>query len=116
MVGKLVTLTAGLLVIGGTLLAFRQHRQMLRHEMTRMHQQMNDTRHAVWDRHVRIAERIEPKRLKQLIEQAELDLEPIEPQAGDASPTAGTSAAGSDGRSDPARQRTVSRPPSNRHE
>lgn len=87
MTEKLVTVMVGLLLIGAGLLGLRQYRQTLRHDMTRIRQQMNDTRHAIWDRHVKIAERVSPDRLRELIKKAGLELEPITPTRERTQPT-----------------------------
>ena len=77
MYGKLLTFMGCLIAIGGTLLGMRQYRQSLRHDMTRMHAEMNEARKDIWDLHVRISERIEPKRLQETIAETDLKLEPI---------------------------------------
>jgi len=77
MFAKLLTCMAGLVIIGATLLGLRQYRQTLRHDMATMHREMNEARKDVWRLHVRIAERIEPGRLKDAIERADLELEPV---------------------------------------
>jgi hypothetical protein len=79
MSGKVLATAVFLVAIGAALLGMRQYRQTLRHDVTRLHEQMNESRQAVWDLHVRIAERIEPKRLKAAIDRAGLELEPITP-------------------------------------
>lgn len=81
-VGKLVVTMAAAVVIGAGLLTMRQHRINLRTDMTRLHDQIDQSRKQVWDFQVRIARRTRPAKLREAIGRAGLNLQPVTP-AGD---------------------------------
>lgn len=81
---KALAIIAVATVIAVLLLGFRQQRLASMNEMARLHAQMNHSRHAMWDSQVRIADQLDPVRLTQAIERAQLQLEPATPGAAEA--------------------------------
>jgi hypothetical protein len=71
-------------VIGIALLALRQQRLTMMHEMALTHAQMNQSRQKMWDLQVRIANKVEPPKLAKAIQRAKLRLEPATPGAVEA--------------------------------
>jgi len=65
--------------IGAGLLALRHQQLKLRNEMALLHTQMDQTRRETWDLQTRIATQASPDALRQAIEQARLQLEPVGP-------------------------------------
>ena len=65
--------------IAAALLALRQQRLTLMHDMARLREQMDTSRRATWDMQVRIAGKMDPPRLAKAIERAKLKLEPSTP-------------------------------------
>ena len=70
--------------IGVALLALRQQRLTMMHEMALIHADMNQSRQHMWDLQVRIADKVEPPKLAKAIERAKLKLEPAAPGAAEA--------------------------------
>ena len=70
--------------IGIGLLALRQQRLTMMHEMALTHAQMNQSRQKMWDLQVRIADKVEPPKLAKAIQRAKLQLEPAAPGAAEA--------------------------------
>lgn len=81
MLAKLIMVVVFAAAIGAVLLGLRQQRLQMSHEMAKMHAKINKARQETWDMQVRISERMEPEALKEAIERAKLDLEPITPGA-----------------------------------
>ncbi|WP_432799411.1 hypothetical protein [Poriferisphaera sp. WC338] len=71
--------------IGIGLLALRQQRLEMMHEMTRLHSEMDVIRRDIWEKQVKIAEKTDPQSLKEASARANLVLEPATP-----SPTSAT--------------------------
>lgn len=76
---KLATLLMIAIVVGAVLLALRQQRLQLMHEMVQVHSQIDRSRQAIWDYQVKITERTEPNRLRDVIARHRLQLEPAVP-------------------------------------
>ena len=74
---KLLTVTAGLVLIGAALLGFRAERRAARHALTELHAEVDRARRQTWDYQLRIAEQTEPAELRRAIERAGLELEPL---------------------------------------
>ena len=86
---KLLVAMGALVVIGTALLGLRGQRQHLRHEITELHTEIDQSRRRTWDLQVRIAERTEPADLRRAVERAGLELEPITPTGDRPSPPRG---------------------------
>jgi len=83
MFAKLIAIIVFATVLGAVVLGLRQHRLETMHEMTRQHQRVDDMRQALWQLQDRIAEDCQPARLRQAIDAAGLELEPMTPLATD---------------------------------
>lgn len=68
-------------VVGGLLLGLRHRRLYLMHEMTRMHEQMEQDRKTIWQHQVTISEATTPQRLAEAVRERKLDLEPATAKA-----------------------------------
>ena len=68
----LIVLTTG---IGATLLGLRQQQLELAHDATALHRQIDGTRHALWDLQTQIAVKLEPHKLRAVIDEIPLQLE-----------------------------------------
>ena len=66
--------------IGLGLLALRQQRLEMMHEMTQLHGQMDDIRTDIWKKQVQISEKTDPQSLKEANQRANLTLEPVVPE------------------------------------
>ena len=95
MLGKLLTLIVFIIAIGAALLGMRQYRLNIQGDMTRLHHEMNQSRKELWDMQVRIARQTEPQALRQAVQRAQLELEPITPATQPAATQPDESAAGS---------------------
>lgn len=89
MLTKLLAVVVCATMVMAVLLGLRQERLRMMHEMARLHSKINASRQEVWDLQVKIAERMEPEFLRAAIARADLQLEPITP---DALPTAAPAA------------------------
>ena len=85
---RLVMVVVAAAAIGAVVLGLRQQRLQLMHEITKMHGQMNRQRHDIWDLQIRIADRLEPERLRHAVAGADLDVEPITPSSPPGEPVA----------------------------
>jgi len=74
---KLLTLIVLATATGSTLLGLRHQQLQIAHETVRLHLQIDRSRKRMWDLQTRIAEHLEPGRLRASIAVAPLDLEPI---------------------------------------
>lgn len=63
--------------IGAALLGLRQQRVQTVSQMAALHASMNSTRQSMWDTQVRIAQHANPQQLKDALERAGLQVEPI---------------------------------------
>lgn len=59
------------------MLSLRQQRWEVRHDITQMHKQIEQTRRATWEGQVKIAGELHTERLEHKIALAQIDLEPI---------------------------------------
>lgn len=69
-----------------SLLALRQKRIDLMHEMAEHHSQMRQSRQDLWQLQVEIADRLKPQQLQQSVERTGLVLEPVIPLKDDGRP------------------------------
>ena len=76
---KLLAVIVFVTAVGAALLALRQQRLESMHDMATLHGQMDQDRQATWDCQVRLAEAVEPARLREAIERAQLKLQPLPP-------------------------------------
>jgi hypothetical protein len=76
---KLVGLTLMLVCLAAGLLAFRQHRLELAHQNADLFSQIVSTRQSLWDTQARSATLLQPQRLQQRIDKAQLAMVPVEP-------------------------------------
>jgi cell division protein FtsL len=74
---KLLALIVLATATGSTLLGLRHQQLQIAHETVRLHLQIDRSRKRMWDLQIRIAEHLEPVRLRASIAEAPLDLEPI---------------------------------------
>jgi cell division protein FtsL len=79
MFAKLLVAVVILTGIGGMLLGLRQQRLQMMHEMALLHAQLDRSRLHTWDLQVRISQHLEPQRLREAIQRADLKLEPVTP-------------------------------------
>lgn len=76
---KLLAIIVFSALMGVMVLGFRQRRLETMHEMTRLHQSVDDMRREMWRLQGRIAEDCQPARLREAIEATGLELEPMTP-------------------------------------
>src|SRR3990170_3408170 len=77
MFARIITLIALATLLGVALLHLRQQRIDAMHGMTRLHQQMNQSRKQQWDLQTHIADKLQPHELQAAFARAGLELEPI---------------------------------------
>ena len=65
--------------VGAGVLALRQQRLALRHEMALLHREMDQARRETWRLQAGIAERASPEAIRVAVERHGLELEPILP-------------------------------------
>jgi hypothetical protein len=63
--------------IGAALLGLRQQRVQTVSHMAALHAKMNGTRQSMWDTQVRIAQHANPQRLREALQRAGVEVEPI---------------------------------------
>ncbi|MAE64413.1 MAG: hypothetical protein CMJ18_09085 [Phycisphaeraceae bacterium] len=76
---RLLLLILVTFLTAAALLALRQRRLELNHEIVMLHRAMARDQYATWDRAARIADFLEPQRLESLVDRAALDLERLAP-------------------------------------
>ena len=76
---KLVGLTLMLVCLAASLLALRQHRLELAHQNSVLFSQIMATRQSLWDSRARSAMVLQPARLHERIDKAQLAMVPIDP-------------------------------------
>ena len=81
MFSRLLTLILWMAVIAAVLLALRQNRIEMTQRILALHLQVQQSRHALWDQQIAIAEHVRPAELLASIGRAQLNLEPIAPVA-----------------------------------
>lgn len=74
---KLLALIVLATTTGSTLLGLRHQQLLFARETMRLHVQIDRSRKRMWDLQTLIAEHLEPVRLRTVIAQAPLELEPI---------------------------------------
>lgn len=74
---KVLFAIAAAALIGAALLSLRHQRLVMMHEMAQMHQQIDQARRETWDYQAKIAEAASPAALREAIERAGLELEPL---------------------------------------
>ncbi|MEX0887249.1 MAG: hypothetical protein WD009_12515 [Phycisphaeraceae bacterium] len=74
----LITLVAATL-IAAVLLDYRQQRLETMHEMARLHRRIDELRQQTWDRQVRIAQALEPRRFGQSLGRSGMAFHPVIP-------------------------------------
>ena len=79
MFAKMFAVILSVVLLGMVLLNLRQQRLDAMHDMASLHQRVNQLRTAMWDSQTRIAEQMQPTRLRQAIQRAGLELEPLGP-------------------------------------
>ncbi len=77
MFGKLIIVILAVGATGAALLDLRQRRTETIHQISKCYRQMAQTRYDLWRSRSRVAEQLEPKRLRELIARAQLTLEPV---------------------------------------
>ncbi len=77
MFAKLAIVLIAAAAIGAVLLGLRQQRVQTVGRMAAMHAQMNRTRQSMWDTQVRIAQHANPSQLKDALQRAGLQVEPM---------------------------------------
>ncbi len=76
---KLLALIIFTATVAVVLLGYRQQRLEVMNEMTRLHGQIDQSRQAMWDLQVKIADHVEPPALLKAIGRAQLKLESTTP-------------------------------------
>jgi hypothetical protein len=85
MFAKLLITVLFATAIGAALLGLRQQRMENMHEITRLHNQMDQLRRQTWDLQVRIAAGITPQALEQAVDRGDWLMEPtVVPSPGPA--------------------------------
>ena len=76
---KLLILVLVVCVVCGVLLGLRHRRLHLMHQMTQLHDQMDEDRKDIWQSQVAVSRHLGPAELRQAIAQAGLELTPVAP-------------------------------------
>jgi len=74
---KAVAMIIFVTALGAGMLALRQQRWEAKHEITRMHQQMEQSRRSTWESQVKVAAELQPDKLEHKIMVSQMDMEPI---------------------------------------
>ncbi len=74
---KAVAMIVFVTALGAGMLALRQQRWEAKHQITRMHQQMEQSRRSTWESQVKVAAELQPDKLEHKIMVSTMDMEPI---------------------------------------
>jgi hypothetical protein len=74
---KAVAMIVFITALAAGMLALRQQRWESKHEITRMHQQMEQSRRATWEGQVKVASELQPDKLEYKIALSQMAMEPI---------------------------------------
>lgn len=77
MTARVAVLILAALTVGLWLLALRQQRFALAHDMARLHRQIDEHRRDLWDQQERITAMLEPSTLRRAIARTGLDMDPV---------------------------------------
>lgn len=67
-------------LIALALLTLRQQRLLIAHRLIEKHRELDESRQGMWETQARIAEQLQPERLRDAFEEAGLSLDAVQPE------------------------------------
>lgn len=74
---KLLILLVAMAATGAVLLGLRADRLAGEHEIAHLHQRIDDSRRAVWDAQVRVADDAGPEAIQRMLAESGVELQPV---------------------------------------